>query len=561
MKNTRDEEALARQDELPAAVIIDGDTDPEEIGPDHGSLQGLNDNDHPQYFHKTDDTSDVIVEGEAKRFLTADQKSHLTEDGDGDQEHKHDSKMDAAIGDLDEKNTPHDDDVLVLSDSEAAGALKKVKVGSIGGSGGASAFTDLADTPAAYTGEAGKVVKVKAEENAVEFGDAIPAISIEQADSGLLVYDASDPKVKVAHIGRYGEGDSVYAENTQAEFSTGTLTNVEADIENFLRLKTSLVEGAEDRNSDSCSFSGGTYSFDEMRINAEASFLLGTVNYYANGSSGTLTLSIRNWADTELASVEITLTAAGWQTLELTTPLQLTLDVQYKFRFSTSASIKLYRRTSYLYSGTLWRLLSNYLSNGGTYSESPAMGMVPVTEEYASSGSRKKAVALSGTFDEHRVTWEKTTPTGTTLTVKGAINSDGVNPPGSFSTLTDGEAIPGHTAGEDLTDKYLWLSEELATTDTDETPQLDKLSVLWGAAEYGVWDKKTSNHIDNDENPHEVTAAQAGAMEKLSGSALPTAGVSYRGQVFIVEGGAGVSDLAYICIKNTSDTYEWQQLI
>lgn len=58
---------------------------------DHGQLAGLGDDDHPQYTKK--DMSAVT-----------------------------------------EKATPHDDDVLLINDSEAAGALKKVKVSNIGGS-------------------------------------------------------------------------------------------------------------------------------------------------------------------------------------------------------------------------------------------------------------------------------------------------------------------------------------------------------------------------------------------------------------------------------------------
>lgn len=49
-------------------------------------------------------------------------------------------------------------------------------------------------------------------------------------------------------------------------------------------------------------------------------------------------------------------------------------------------------------------------------------------------------------------------------------------------------------------------------------------------------------------------------MKKLSGAALPTASVDYRGQVYTVLGGAGVADVAYICIKNASDAYIWQAI-
>lgn len=40
-------------------------------------------------------------------------------------------------------------------------------------------------------------------------------------------------------------------------------------------------------------------------------------------------------------------------------------------------------------------------------------------------------------------------------------------------------------------------------------------------------------------------------------TALPTAGVEYRGIVITLDGGAGVADISYICQKDASDTYAW----
>lgn len=67
-----------------------------------------------------------------------------------------------------------------------------------GGGGGASAFTDLTDVPASYTGQAGKFPKVKATENGLEFatlaggGDVLgPATS---TDGHLAVWDGTDNK-------------------------------------------------------------------------------------------------------------------------------------------------------------------------------------------------------------------------------------------------------------------------------------------------------------------------------------------------------------------------------
>lgn len=43
-------------------------------------------------------------------------------------------------------------------------------------------------------------------------------------------------------------------------------------------------------------------------------------------------------------------------------------------------------------------------------------------------------------------------------------------------------------------------------------------------------------------------------------TALPTAGVDYRGQIFILDGGAGVADTVKICIKEEAGTYAWKEI-
>lgn len=47
---------------------------------------------------------------------------------------------------------------------------------------------------------------------------------------------------------------------------------------------------------------------------------------------------------------------------------------------------------------------------------------------------------------------------------------------------------------------------------------------------------------------------------KTIGDVLPTASEWYRGHVFTVKGSPGVADVSYICLKNSSDAYAWQQI-
>ncbi len=46
----------------------------------------------------------------------------------------------------------------------------------------------------------------------------------------------------------------------------------------------------------------------------------------------------------------------------------------------------------------------------------------------------------------------------------------------------------------------------------------------------------------------------------LTGSALPDAGVSYRGKVFTVLGDTDVADTSHICLKLADNSYEWQEI-
>jgi len=47
---------------------------------------------------------------------------------------------------------------------------------------------------------------------------------------------------------------------------------------------------------------------------------------------------------------------------------------------------------------------------------------------------------------------------------------------------------------------------------------------------------------------------------KDSDGILPTADSSYRGKMIRVEGGAGVADKLYMCMKSAADTYSWVQI-
>lgn len=76
------------------------------------------------------------------------------------------------IAGLTAKASPVSADLLVIEDSEDTNAKKKVQIGDLpGGGGGSSTFTGLTDTPASYSGMAGRVAVVNSGETALEFVD------------------------------------------------------------------------------------------------------------------------------------------------------------------------------------------------------------------------------------------------------------------------------------------------------------------------------------------------------------------------------------------------------
>ena len=50
------------------------------------------------------------------------------------------------------------------------------------------------------------------------------------------------------------------------------------------------------------------------------------------------------------------------------------------------------------------------------------------------------------------------------------------------------------------------------------------------------------------------------AARLLGSTALPVAGVEFRRHIRVVEGGVGVADTIWVCLKQANDTYAWEQL-
>ena len=93
-----------------------------------------------------------------------------------------------------------------------------------------------------------------------------------------------------------------------------------------------------------------------------------------------------------------------------------------------------------------------------------------------SSAFRYPSAALDAgltgtTYGSSSIDWTETTPTNTSVTVQASLDGE------AFTTVANGGAIPGLTAGDPLAAKRLTIRVELATTDGVSTPQFSGLSV------------------------------------------------------------------------------------
>jgi len=99
---------------------------------------------------------------------------------------------------------------------------------------------------------------------------------------------------------------------------------------------------------------------------------------------------------------------------------------------------------------------------------------VPYGFDFYASGNRVVGpIALSGTaYGDEILQWTLgEMPAGTSVTIGCALTTD-ATPPSSYTAATSGAQCPLIAANDDMTGKYLWIIQELATSDIEVTPSL-----------------------------------------------------------------------------------------
>jgi len=101
------------------------------------------------------------------------------------------------------------------------GVNKKVEVNEVGGGGGVTEFIELTDVPASYTGQASKVVAVKADETGLEFvagGGTTPTLQEVLDEGKTATFTGADDVLTEINLGEYNEMDlesSIYFRQTR----------------------------------------------------------------------------------------------------------------------------------------------------------------------------------------------------------------------------------------------------------------------------------------------------------------------------------------------------------
>ncbi|PKN90510.1 MAG: hypothetical protein CVU44_23675, partial [Chloroflexi bacterium HGW-Chloroflexi-6] len=117
---------------------------------------------------------------------------------------------------------------------------------------------------------------------------------------------------------------------------------------------------------------------------------------------------------------------------------------------------------------------SNQSGTDTSVSEVELLEGVPYGFDFYDSGNRVVGpIALSGTaYGDEILTWTLgDMPAGTSVTIGCALTTD-ETPPSSYTPATNGAQCPVIAANDDMTGKYLWVKQELATSDIEVTPSL-----------------------------------------------------------------------------------------
>lgn len=345
--------------------------------------------------------------------------------------------------------------------------------------------------------------------------DAFSRLSVAYKQDGTQVASGNP---------RYEISGSTYSENTQANFATGTLTNVVASNAPDLEL---AKEGTDYSNTATLTADfNGTHSNteavnDSVKLLTSSNtgygitslgatetvnqqdheigwrFTVGSNNITAtklriySGSISSASRKIRLWRVSDQAKIaEVTVTAINGVWVEGNiTPVTLTAGQSYIVSYGHDSGNYRYNNpyTLNTYSPAITFNEGRYVEGTNDFpiytSESACFGIVDIYFQgityYTSSGAYthpEQIVSGAGVAGAAAITFNKTTPANTTLTVDYRISTDGGGTWGAWVT----DAASGATIiakATNLTNYRVQWRANLSTTDTIVTPALLDVTV------------------------------------------------------------------------------------
>ena len=270
------------------------------------------------------------------------------------------------LADLTAHKTSADHDGRYYTESEIDGKLN---------------FLTLTDTPAAYTGEGGKIVAVKSDVSGLEF------VAAPAAENGVpvggttnqLAAKNSNADYDVKWVDAPAAGNGLPAGGAAGQ----VLKKIDSTDYNAQWADPSATptgDGTEDTCSASITESNGSFTVCISFIEALSSFWLASIKYYIGATAGSVTVNLRTAGGTLLASKNIASTsAAAWNAFTLDDPVYLDANSYYAVEVLFGTAQKIWRRQGYLYSGTLWKQRQSRMDDwfsGANWAESPGLGLV-----------------------------------------------------------------------------------------------------------------------------------------------------------------------------------------
>lgn len=291
--------------------------------------------------------------------------------------------------------------------------------------------------------------------------------------------------------------DFAVVEDTAAEFAAGTLTNVEA-VDNKLQLKytpgsviySSDVTGGKTYTGSSSSGTGQPANAFDNDIGTRWGSAAGVEFPHwlaVDLDSGTTrkVRKLRIYITYGLLKNFIFQGSNGSGFTDIYTGLLNNANGWQEFEFANDTSYRYYR----IY------CIDNY--TGEAFGAIYEVELMEVTSTnpgtYTLTGYREQVYnpSVVGIASGSVLDWNTTTPAGTSIAFQVAISLDGGSSYGSYQNCTKGGAIPGITAGMDVSNAKIKVKTTLTTTDNSVTPAVSEINIAVNSSykTSGSWQK------------------------------------------------------------------------